>query len=121
MQQQKSIKFTSGAIAWLIFVLATLLMPAKKLKSAPTIAIPGMDKIVHFILFAVLTFLIVKAIQERKRIFGAWKLFVILSLFGLSTEIAQHFIEDRNADVFDLLADNIGIGSILLIFKNHFR
>lgn len=96
-------------------------MPVNELKTASTFSIPGGDKIIHFILFAILTFLVVKAIEEQKKSNSAWKIFVILGLFGLSTEIGQHFIVDRNADILDLVADIFGIGCTLLILKNHFR
>lgn len=38
-------------------------------------------------------------------------------LFGLMTEVAQHFIPGRDMDVFDALADTLGIVAGLLIYQ----
>lgn len=117
MQQQNSIKYTSAAFIWLLFILVVLFMPTSSIEQPKLASFPGGDKIVHFILFAVLTFLVAMALKERKIRYTPMLLLLVLSSFGLTTELVQIFLEERNGDVWDWIADTAGVGCILLIFK----
>ncbi len=116
MQQRSSIKYTCAAIAWTIMVSYALMMPAREIQSPDGFSFPGQDKVVHMLLFAVLTFLLAKALRERSINWNKVKLFFALSLFGLITELVQFKIPDRSADILDLCADVIGVivGLILI-------
>ena len=66
----------------------------------------GADKVVHVVIFAVLSFLY-KATFSRQA-FG--RCFLILILYGIATELAQEYMHlGRSGDPLDLLADPIGI------------
>ena len=66
----------------------------------------GADKVVHVVIFAVLSFLY-KATFSRQA-FG--RCFLILILYGIATELAQEYMHlGRSGDPLDLLADAIGI------------
>lgn len=66
----------------------------------------GADKVVHFGIFGVLSFLY-KATFSRQA-FG--RCFLILILYGIATELAQEYMHlGRSGDPLDLLADAIGI------------
>gem|GEM_PF-4259411 len=56
MQQQSSIKYTSAATVWGIFTLYGLFRPISELKKHSNFFLPGGDKLIHLILFAVLTY-----------------------------------------------------------------
>lgn len=69
-------------------------------------ATANFDKVVHCTLFLLLGFLAVrswKAGSERRR------LFVALLLLGVVTEILQAFVPGRDASIFDLMADTLGL------------
>ena len=121
MRHRSSIKYTSAAIVWIVFVLLVLLLPVNQIQTPSAFSIPGLDKVVHVMLFAVLTFLIAMAVRERKVGISKFLLLVCLSLFGLCTEIIQDFMIDRTADSLDLLADVIGVGLVLLLIKSPLR
>jgi len=118
MQQQSSIKYTSAATVWGIFTLYGLFRPISELKKHSNFFLPGGDKLIHLILFAVLTYLVVKAIKERKYQLRPWLTFSAISIFALMTEIVQHFIAYRTGDVLDFIADVVGVCLGLLIFKS---
>ncbi len=118
MQQQSSIKYTCAATVWTLVVLLALFLPARAIDAPESLSIPGLDKAVHFILFAILTFLIAMALRERGISYKAWMLCLILGLFGLSTELIQTLIEDRNGDILDFGADMAGVVIALLIIKH---
>ncbi len=74
--------------------------------------IPHIDKICHWIEFAGLGFLLVRAFantQHPKVRQNALLLALIITiLFGMSDEIHQLFVPCRQADMFDLIADTFG-------------
>lgn len=76
------------------------------------------DKIVHAFMFLLCAALFVRGWSVlRKR----WYLVcVVLILYGMLTEVMQHFIPGRSASLGDLVADSIGVGigiMIALAFK----
>lgn len=121
MQQQSSIKYTFAAIVWLATVLVLLLVPPGNLAAHESLKLPGLDKIIHFMLFAILTFLFAKAIEEHRLSMNVWTLGLSISAFAGITEIAQTFIKNRNGDILDLCADVLGVIAVLLILKFTFR
>ena len=65
-----------------------------------------LDKIVHFTIFFFLAYAIlqyyVKATEQIEYLLWAM-------IGGIGTEILQQFIPGRNMDVYDVLADNLGV------------
>ena len=89
---------------WL-FLTYMLLSPPKGLSQELPL-FEGADKVVHVVIFAVLSFLY-KATFSRQA-FG--RCFLILILYGIATELAQEYMHlGRSGDPLDLLADTIGI------------
>ena len=89
---------------WL-FLTYMLLSPPKGLPQELPL-FEGADKVVHVVIFAVLSFLY-KATFFRQA-FG--RCFLILILYGIATELAQEYMHlGRSGDPLDLLADAIGI------------
>ena len=65
------------------------------------------DKAKHFIVFYGLTFLASVALPRSR----PWKIGGVLLAFGVAIEILQGLpIVGRDADVFDIVADTLGIG-----------
>lgn len=83
----------------------------------------GMDKLVHAFLFMVLSFQLLTFFQKQYSVFvlrfKAVKATVIISTFyGACIELFQtSFVVNRDGDLFDLIADVIGIAFGLLLFK----
>ena len=75
-------------------------------------AVPFVDKVVHFVAYAVLGILFFRAYRTLP-LGKRHSLLVLLSilsagLYGISDEIHQSFVPFRNADVMDVLADFLG-------------
>jgi VanZ family protein len=66
----------------------------------------GLDKFVHFSLFAVLAALAVRALVAEAR--PAWLALAASVAFGMFTELEQHFIPSRSMELGDFLADAAG-------------
>ena len=88
------------------------------------------DKLLHFIAYffygLTIQFALINSNNYNKKKF-IFTILIIGSLFGVSDEIHQYFIEGRSSDIFDWIADSLGIASSLLIknvvlwFKNRVR
>jgi len=80
------------------------------------LAIPGLDKVAHFVLFAIWIFLVAKAISERRKSIHWMTLLGVFIFVAILTEVVQQQI-GRNIEVLDILADVIGLIAGLLIYK----
>ncbi|MBA3016840.1 MAG: VanZ family protein [Proteobacteria bacterium] len=91
---------------FLIFIQSSYPSP----ESIP--ALPYIDKILHFIAYAVLGVLFFRAYRTQRfkeNINLAIMLSIISSsLYGLSDEVHQYFVPSRNADIMDFFADVAG-------------
>ena len=117
MQQQSSIKYTVAAFIWAMIVLLLLVLPVDTDMVPDSLSIPGLDKMVHFVLFAILSLLVAKALEEKRIQYKVWQLFVFISLYGAVTELIQLYLEGRHGDVYDFMADAVGVLLALLILK----
>ena len=72
----------------------------------------GMDKILHILEYAVLGFLLGRAIAASLPNASPSKLifivFIIGTLYGFTDELHQYFIPGRDASIWDLLSDSTG-------------
>lgn len=92
-------------VACLLAVMIGSLLPAD---SEPMVAIDSLgvsDKLEHFGAYGVLAFL--PCIHERRR--RAILLMTFAAAMGVSLEFGQLFSPDRTFDIYDMLADGIGI------------
>jgi hypothetical protein len=98
-----------GAFAVAVLVsLAVLFAPPSDVPSSPA----GVDKLVHFSLFAAL------AVTGRWAGVGRGVLAVLLVLYAGGSELLQGTdLVDRDASVGDLLADSAGVVAGLLIWR----
>ncbi|MEG0014760.1 MAG: VanZ family protein [Cellulosilyticaceae bacterium] len=121
MKKIMSFKLT---IVVVILVLIGILMPGG---SVPSIGIPGMDKVVHFGMFFMLTgTFYFEYLMKYKRLPRAIYVIPVIGAFAFSTEVMQLFASSRSYDLKDLLMDIIGcivasgiwIGTMKLRGKN---
>ncbi len=103
------------AYACLIFFLSSQSFQV----SSHSIHIPHLDKVAHIILYAVfgcLTAFMLNTFCLKKKYFWGIAL-IIVGLYGLSDEIHQLFVHARNADIYDWIADMLGGGIGIIVFK----
>jgi VanZ family protein len=106
-------------ITWLITISFLLLMPGENIPNSG-IDIPHLDKYLHFIMFAVLSFLfLLQKVKRKQKVTIREKIAVCLVIvcFGLIVEIIQEcFILDRHFDWWDVVANTLGtIAGVLLL------
>ena len=107
---------SSPALAWLlvaVYCLAIFLQSAFPTPGdLPTI--PGMDKLVHLLIYLVLGLLVSHAYGLSFSKHSARSLFLVallsVALYGASDEVHQSFVAARSADLFDWLSDIVGGG-----------
>lgn len=102
----------AAPIVWAAFILVLHVMPVH-LDSDSSLRIPHADKVVHFAMFAGLSFLLIRALQVQNK--GAVKVKTIAAvvLFCLSYGAILEFIQSltpakRDSDVLDWCADLVG-------------
>lgn len=105
------------AILYSFFLTILFLLPGKNL---PAVEIPYLDKIVHLILFGLLTFmwLWVNNLKNGHHIVKILWILFLLFFYGIVIEgLQEYLIVARNADSWDLFANFLGILIGLLVFR----
>ncbi|MFC1568911.1 VanZ family protein [bacterium] len=104
-------------LAYMILIIILSSIPSMR---PPDLGLSIEDKIAHLLEYGVLGALLARSVLLRKpfsiRLF-IW-IFLFGSLFGVSDEIYQKFVPNRNASPWDALADTIGVFFGLLIYWN---
>lgn len=82
---------------------------------------PMQDKVMHMVAYAILGFLGMGSTRPTTHGYRrgqAWRVCLLVGLYGVSDEIHQHFIPGRMADVLDVMADVAGgmLGVWLMYF-----
>jgi VanZ family protein len=93
-------------------ILIAVLLPGSKL---PEVGWFGFDKIVHFGMFA--TWAVAVRYDLSPKNFRFYLVFLSGVFFSLTTEVLQILVEGRSFDVYDILADSIGVIAGLLVSK----
>jgi len=109
------------ALLWSAIIFILLAMPSSGLESKTLINVPGLDKLVHFTLFAVYSWLWVRFASRTKPVSGNILLFIILSgcLFGIAMEFVQLLpFVNRDFEWGDMVADGLGACIIFFIRKS---
>lgn len=104
----------------LCYALMIITFPASAVVPQKALDVFGMDKVVHLAVYAVLCFLICRALTAtagqklgRRLLFLAFTLTV---LYGAFDEIQQIYVPSRCASPFDLIADALGALAIVLLW-----
>ena len=74
-----------------------------------------LDKVAHFLLFFFAALNLLHSLIDKGKITELLLGFILL---GLLTEVIQQFIPGRNMDLYDGVADTLGIVASYFIYKN---
>lgn len=107
-------KYLIAAIFWTITITILCLVSINKLPSITTFKYK--DKIIHFLFYFVFVLLWNYALKKNK--IEIFTIVVIAIVYGIIIEVLQSTITlNREADVFDALANSLGACSALLFLK----
>jgi VanZ family protein len=87
-------------------------------------SLPGLDKVVHAVLYALLAFLAARAFATLPALKSprvlVWAAAGFAILYGLSDEVHQAFVPGRSADIWDLAADAAGavVGAVVYRWRH---
>lgn len=103
-------------LLWLAIICYLLFLPASDLPTGFFSKIPHFDKIVHFALFFVLCIFLLRPLKRLH-----FKHFIIAPLISIISsgllEFIQHTLsKSRSSDIFDFLANSIGVLAAVLFF-----
>jgi VanZ family protein len=96
-------------VIWAIVIFGASSVPSDAI---PRSIILSQDKLVHMGVYAVLGFLLYRGIRRIRTdawTAAGWLTFGISVVYGASDEFHQHFVPGRSMDIFDLIADSIGV------------
>jgi len=109
--------FQLPAIAW---AAAIFIQSSLSDISAPELGFDWQDKVYHAIEYAILGFLLIRALRFQGNHFlqkhAAWLTLLIGSAYAISDEIHQFYVPGRMADVHDVIADIVGVALVLIIY-----
>ena len=100
-------KYKVFVIGWSLIILFFTLSSSAP-DALPRFDIPHFDKIGHFGLFFILTFLLFQSLKPLDKMVKWVGLFVYCIFLGAITEYLQTKIPGRSGDIMDLLADIVG-------------
>lgn len=110
-------------ILWALIVLVLSTMSGKKVEEIPFMNIPNMDKVAHFGMYFILTFLLLFDFSRLKSDKTPGKKVILITLllaifFGGSMELLQEIPSlQRSTDIKDFMANSIGAFSAALSFR----
>ena len=103
-----SFKLIALVYAVLIFIISSIPQI-----SPPSLGFQFEDKVYHFIEYSIFSFLLFSAFFKAKTDFFKKNVFLFSSLIGIayaySDEFHQRFVPGRSYDLYDFLADCLGI------------
>lgn len=97
------------AVFWTAFIVYGLASPSDGTPLFPWLDFEGMDKVIHLLIFSVEAALLFWANQRPLNLNIGLLIVVWCILLGGGLELVQfYWVEGRNGDLFDLLADTSG-------------
>ncbi|WP_026879197.1 VanZ family protein [Ignatzschineria larvae DSM 13226] len=102
-------------IFWFVLMTLMLFLPDATENLPTPLLFPQSDKVVHFAIFAILAGLQYHTLNQYRQKLQTRQLIVIFLaffniLFAASSEIIQeHWVDGRSGDVWDVVADVIGL------------
>ncbi|MEJ8804448.1 VanZ family protein [Pontibacter sp. H249] len=103
--------------------MLTTLLPSSSMPSLSIWELFSFDSFAHAFLFGVLTFLMIVGLTKqfsyiKLRLYAIRASLIISFLFGVFVELTQHFfIQGRQGDLLDVLANTIGCLLGVVLFK----
>ena len=111
------------AILWTIVILILSFLPGKTFEKVNLFDISFMDLVVHFFMYAVFTFLIIREQSDKTSQHSAvksWWIFPLIAsaVLGLITEIVQWlWIDGRNGNVVDFFLNMCGSAAVIILYR----
>ena len=108
------LRYHLPTLLWALFILTICAIPGDKIPQLSFLEWLKPDKIVHFLVFAVLCILLLRSFLEAKALHLSQKNAVILSIsicivYGALVEFLQYAVFiNRSGDVRDAIANSIG-------------
>ena len=93
----------------LIFFLSTLPLPEQKTQ------VPSLDKIIHMLIYFFMAILALRSFRKLNNPLA--KSFLYTFCFGLIIELVQYFIPYRGFDLYDILANSLGLFLGLFFYR----
>jgi VanZ family protein len=87
-----------------VLIIIAVLIPGPNL---PDVSIGGFDKLIHILMFG--AWALAVCFDYRSRALKFWIVFLAGIIFSLLTEVLQLMIEGRSFDVYDMVADGVGL------------
>ncbi len=106
---------------WQILMAALFFQSSISQIPIPDIGIDWFDKILHFVVFGILGFLMARSLKyanfkQLNSNFVIWSI-IICSIYGAMDEIHQLYVPGRFATVGDWVADVLGIIVFVLLYQ----
>lgn len=121
-----AIKYHIFTIIWGLIITSIILIPGGSLPNLEFFNLLGLDKLVHFFAFAILTLMMIIGLSKQYSDgcyhFNIFYL-TIFSLigYGILLEFIQRYIPERNFEIWDAVANGLGVifGRVLffMIYK----
>ena len=114
-------------VLWALVISLLTLMPVEKAPETPFLDIPHLDKLVHFGIFGLLSWLMIRGLlkfnEVKDKITPIVISLVFPTIYGGIIEILQHFIPGRGPDILDFLANTLGIlmGVVTFLMFSDYR
>lgn len=110
-------------MAWCILITVASLSSGDNFNKVQ-IDIPGLDKLVHLVMYSVLSFLLLWALSKtrnhRDKFIHILVVMSVSGLYGILIEILQREMTfTRNFDVYDIIANIIGVllGCVIYVLR----
>jgi VanZ family protein len=102
-------------LLWAFFILSASVLATPKVEGVKLF--PHADKIVHFILYGILTFLMIT--YRKEKFVDESKLIVLITFFwGFTIELLQHYCTiNRQFELLDLGANILGIIFVVVLLN----
>lgn len=115
------IRYNLFGIIWFLLILLLGLTPGESMPSTNVWDFLSFDKIAHFFVFAVLTFLFILGFSKQYtflffRYNAVYLAISIAMIYGIIIEIGQTFIPERGLEFADMLANSIGVFAGWFVF-----
>jgi VanZ family protein len=95
-------------------ILAALIFMASSRSELAGPSIPGIDKVTHFGVYGLLATLVVRLGQRQR---AAWIALLLVSFYGFTDEWHQSFTPGRSVEFADWIADTLGAGLAILMYR----
>ena len=109
--------FQLPAIAW---AAAIFIQSSMSYIDTPDLGFDMQDKLFHAIEYAILGFLLRRALVFQSNPFlhrhAGWLTILIGSIYAISDEIHQFYVPGRSSDIGDVVADIVGIIFVVFIY-----